>query len=234
MARGATICPHCGRPTTPVAYFARGTNVAKMVVLFPFTHVVGPLLFFLVRKDRFICTQCLGLLPPQEPAARLDPWTNDVTLLPPGAPYVPPGLDGVAPAVEGQSRFQLVWAWIFGSGALACVGTALANPFDAGGWMILSSLAGGLGLSAAFRAQRLARRAQQLRHDERTLRLLDLARETGGRLTVTSVAARFRVGFDTAERVLDSVVDGRRVDVEIDEEGNVTYVFRELARALPP
>jgi hypothetical protein len=44
-----TVCGNCGERTHALPYFSRGWNVAKGVALLPLT-VVGPLLFFLLRR----------------------------------------------------------------------------------------------------------------------------------------------------------------------------------------
>ena len=45
---------------------------------------------------------------------------------------------------------------------------------------------------------------------------------------MTTVAAHMRLDLQEAEALLDSMVDGRRVDVHVDDAGRLTYVFPEL------
>jgi hypothetical protein len=79
--------------------------------------------------------------------------------------------------------------------------------------------------------QQVLANAKRMR--EETLQVLDLARRYDGRLTVTLVASHLSVDFPEAERMLDRLVDGRRVDMLVDNDGRITYVFPELS-ALPP
>ncbi len=227
------VCPNCGNRTVPVAYFSRGVNVAKAVALFPFTNVVGPLVFFFLRKDRFICTVCRGILPVEAPVRFLEAFSADTTLLPPPdlTPTGAAGLDGDAPVIERRSRTSQVRAWFYGFVSLGSLGVAMVDQEAA--FAIVSAASGAFSIRSALRSTKLGQLAAARRHQQRTVRLLDLARDRGGRLTVTDVAGHFRIGFQEAEQVLDSVVDGRRVDMVVDPEGQVTYVFPELSRGLP-
>jgi len=60
--------------------------------------------------------------------------------------------------------------------------------------------------------------------------LFRLAKEYSGVLTVSDLVSEFSVEPEVAESLLDKVTDGRRVDMEVDENGVVRYVFRELKR----
>lgn len=60
--------------------------------------------------------------------------------------------------------------------------------------------------------------------------LFRLAKEYSGVLTVSDLVSEFNLKPEVAESLLDSVTDGRRVDMEVDDEGVVRYVFRELKR----
>jgi hypothetical protein len=58
--------------------------------------------------------------------------------------------------------------------------------------------------------------------------VIHLARQHQGRINVTLVSAALGLDFKEAEALLDSMVDGQRVDMDVDGEGRVTYVFPEL------
>ncbi len=101
----------------------------------------------------------------------------------------------------------------------------------------------GLGLAAAMGALFVAvgalavrggaRSMEEARRRDRRateLALLEAARAAGGRLTATEAAAALRVSVEEADAQLtDLVGDGSRVDVDVDDEGVLRYVFRELA-----
>jgi hypothetical protein len=241
-------CAHCGQRTSPVPYFSRGVNIAKLVVLLPFTSVVGPLLLFFLRKDRFVCTWCRAMLPLEAPVGLLDAFSPNVTLLPPeglggadGA-LVPLDAGALVTPEEGRevarlernrrrNRFR---AWAFG-----VMGAGL---FVMGGAALASSAAGeaasfffGTGTLTAFAAgltghlgRKQAEAAASLRRRQRNREILALARARKGRLTVTEVASRLGLELREAEASLDALVDGHRVDIQNDAEGLVTYVFPEL------
>jgi hypothetical protein len=61
--------------------------------------------------------------------------------------------------------------------------------------------------------------------------VLRLAAEQGGRLTVTEVAAHLGWPMRRAEKILQSLDDGVRVDSEVTDEGVIVYEFREIVHA---
>jgi len=60
--------------------------------------------------------------------------------------------------------------------------------------------------------------------------LFRLARRHRGVLTVSDVVSELGLEPQDAERLLDEVADGTRVDIEVEQDGVVRYVFRELVR----
>jgi hypothetical protein len=59
-------------------------------------------------------------------------------------------------------------------------------------------------------------------------RVLLLATDKGGTLTVTEVAAQLNLSLSAAEGVLDGMDDGLRVRSEVTNEGIIVYEFPEL------
>lgn len=55
-----------------------------------------------------------------------------------------------------------------------------------------------------------------------------LAKQHNGVLTVSEVVARLGLDLQEAERLLDNLVAGQRVLMDVDQRGLVTYTFREL------
>jgi hypothetical protein len=55
-----------------------------------------------------------------------------------------------------------------------------------------------------------------------------LARRHGGTLTVSDVVTELGVDPQHAETLLDGLTDGQRVDMDVDTDGIVRYVFREF------
>ena len=62
-----------------------------------------------------------------------------------------------------------------------------------------------------------------------TARVFRLAKRYGGVLTVSDVVTELGIDPEDAEKLLDSVTDGNRVDINVDNDGVVRYVFSELA-----
>lgn len=65
------------------------------------------------------------------------------------------------------------------------------------------------------------------------LRILSLAEQNAGVLSVTDVVRGLGVQSAKAESILNGLVDGSRVTMEVDSNGAITYQFRELQKALP-
>lgn len=94
----------------------------------------------------------------------------------------------------------------------------------------------GAGLGAAW-VRRGARTMGLARADEgraTEMAIYELAKQRGGRLTADETAAGLKISFGVADDLLTRLVgDGSRIDVDVDDEGVVTFVFRELASASP-
>jgi hypothetical protein len=242
------MCPGCRQHTVPIPYFARGANIAKAVVLAPFFTPIASLVFFLLFKDKFLCTWCRSVLPIEAPVGLLEAFSPNVTMLPPGSealvPYGGPGGGGPAALAASQDSHEIARlerkgrqgrfrAWALGTmtAGLVTLGGLAAGAGGEEAAAVFFSM-GGLGGVGAFVAEARGRGhrrlAQEKRKRQETLRILQLARENGGRLTVTLVATRLHMDFKEAEAALDALVDGRRVDIRTDDEGRVTYVFPEI------
>src|SRR5262249_14565189 len=84
-------------------------------------------------------------------------------------------------------------------------------------------------LLAGLRSSTLGRLAAMKRRRQERLQIVELARAHEGRLNVTLVASHLHLDFQEAESALDTLVDGQRVDLQVDDQGRVTYVFPELS-----
>lgn len=146
------------------------------------------------------------------------------------------GGTGTEIAQRGASvGLRTVGALSIGVGVMLAILAAMIIP---GGLGILAAVvlgaggvgAGALALRAGSRASESAGRSEQVRHETR---ILELAEKSDGDLTVTEVARAMRVPMDEADRMLTRMVDGSRVTMEIDPEGLIHYVFRELRHLAP-
>lgn len=222
-----TLCPHCGAPSQPESYFARGVNIAKLVALLPFS-IFPPLVFFLLRRERLICSTCHGLLPEGTKAlaaagALTEPHAIERAL-------AQAATDRDLRRLRRKARRRRRWGWTLGLASLGTAGMALGDaPAVLFGFSGLLAFGSVLSL---VQGQALDDRVREAERRHRSLQILDLAMRHGGRLNVSLVANRLTLELKEAEAALDGMVDGRRVDVQADEEGRIWYLFPEL-RALP-
>jgi hypothetical protein len=236
------LCPSCGQPARPMPYFSRGVNIAKaMVLMVPF-NVFGPMLFFFMRKDRFICGACSRLLSGEAAIPLLQTFSADG-----GAGYVAalPGGGSSALALydpnedlavlQHQSRRQRARAWSLGAAAAGLAGVGAMAGIGPDGhigttlFFMAAAAPAAIGAAvAALRSRSFARRFVMKRGREQRARVLELARAAGGRLSVSGVAADLRIELADAESLLNAMVDGHRVEMEVDDEGRISYLFTEL------
>ena len=230
-------------------YFSRGINIAKLAVLLPFTFV-GPLLFFLIRKDRLVCSWCRALLPGELPLPLLDafesspPAIADRRLAPLGNEGTRaqagltdwPGNDIASHEIAHlERRSQRNRRRSFSLGVATAMMTAFGGMAASSGgaepsvfFFAMGGLTGAGALVSSSRGKKLSVEASAKRQRQRVLEVLGLARANSGRLNVTLVASHMSLDLREAESLLDSMVDGRRVDVHVDDQGRMTYVFPEL------
>jgi hypothetical protein len=94
---------------------------------------------------------------------------------------------------------------------------------------LIAVSAGGLSLRAGARN---SARADDAERRARETAVLELASKREGSLTATELAKEFGVDVEEADATLTRMVgDGSRVSVDVDDEGVVRYVFRELRPA---
>ena len=62
----------------------------------------------------------------------------------------------------------------------------------------------------------------------RQARVFKLALARRGRLTVSDVVLEMDLGVNDSEKLLQSMVDGERVRMEVDDRGRVLYEFPEI------
>ena len=214
----AATCPRCGYRGEGVSYFSRGGHIAAIVGLTLLTAGMmgaGGLIYYLVRRDHVVCPRCgrgwgkngLVALVPQSPAGS------------PAAPAMVRGNGGTAK--QGMSVMLFLLAAI-----LVVVGIA-SSQFEP---LLIAGVAatGGIALQRAAMREREQRREALL--SALQLPVLQLAGRKGGQLTVTEVAAELGWTMRRAEKVLQSLDDGMRVNSEVTDEGVIVYDFLELIR----
>lgn len=210
-------CPRCAYHGEGISYFSRGSHVAALVgatMLTAGAMGAGGLVYYVVRREHQVCPRCgRGWGKHGERAIMRAGAT-------PGRPEV------VAPPVSREGAWR-GWAMLlFLLAAILLVGGIVAGelaPF------LLSGVAGAGGalLLGGARREREERRAALIASLQ--LPVLKLAAARQGRLTVTEVAAELGWTLPRAEKVLQSLDDGIRVDSEVTDEGLIVYEFRELS-----
>lgn len=212
---GLGLCPRCTYRGEGLPYFSRGSHVAALVgatVITAGAMGAGGIVYYVMRRDHRVCPRCgegwgrygeRGLARAATAAATAAP-------LP---------VAGAASSKQAWAVLLFVLAVILVVGGIAGGGVA---PLLLGG----AAAGGGVMLQRAAQSEREARRAALL--SSLQLPVLKLASDRGGRLTVTEVAAELGWTLRRAEKVLQSLDDGFRVDSEVTDEGLIVYKFREL------
>jgi hypothetical protein len=224
--RSIAACPRCGYRGEGVTYFSRGIHAAALIGVTVFTAGAmgaGGLIYYLIRREHLLCPRCgrgwgrhgeLSLAPTSEALAQR------------AAPPLP------SPSRERGSRTLSVLLFLFAAIMLTLAVTHMElAPFIIGGF----AAAGGVATHYRANEQRERRRAALL--EQLQLPVLRLARERGGRLTVTEVAASLGWPLPRAEKVLNSLEDGLRVNSDVTSEGVIVYDFWDFMHRpdrLPP
>lgn len=116
----------------------------------------------------------------------------------------------------------------------AIVGAATGSTAGLTVAAVIAGLGIGTGALGLWESRRFSRRAGRLERTVSEHRVLALAEESGGALQVTDVARALRLRSADAEAILDALVDEVRVSMQVTDDGEIRYVFRELTEAGPP
>ncbi|MGB5696099.1 MAG: hypothetical protein WBM46_10635 [Polyangiales bacterium] len=117
-------------------------------------------------------------------------------------------------------------------GGIVALATGSAAGFTVAAVIAGAGIAtGALGL---WESRRFTRRAKRLESTISEQRLFSLAEKNGGTLRVVDVARGLRVMSAEAEALLDHLVDEVHVSMQVTDDGEIHYVFRELTDALGP
>ena len=132
--------------------------------------------------------------------------------------------------------FYIAGIAALGSGVLAAGIVAAATGTLAG--LAVAAVIGGAGAATGalglWESRRFARRAEQLEATVSEQRLYALAERHGGVLRAHDVANELSVMRTEAEELLDRLVDEVRVSMQVTDDGEIQYVFREVERSARP
>lgn len=206
-------CPRCRYAGSGESYFARGTNVAKLLGITVLTSGIGAPVYYLLRHSHQICPRCgmnWGEQGRRSLARAAVPQIRDVEALPEGRSELS--------LKRGTFVLYTLAALLAGGGAVQGDVGQMAAGVGAG--------AGGYVMQRNLRQARERRRQMLL--DSLVPSVLRLAAQHGGRLTVSDVAAGLGWTLPRATKVLQYLDDGVRVDSQVTDEGMIVYEFREL------
>jgi hypothetical protein len=118
------------------------------------------------------------------------------------------------------------------------VGGIVAAATGTGAGLAVAAVIAGGGVATGglslWESRRFGRRAKRLASRISEQRLLALAEKHGGTLRAIDVANELRVMTSEAEALLDRLVDEVRVSMRVTDEGEIHYLFREIADAAGP
>lgn len=147
-------------------------------------------------------------------------------------------------SIHTKARIARGWSIGFYIAGVAALGAGLlvggivaAATGSAAGLTVAALIAGGgvaTGGLSLWESRRFNRRAKKLESTISEQRLFALAEKQRGTLRVVDVAKELRVMSSEAEALLDSLVDEVRVSMRVTDEGEIHYVFREIADAAGP
>ena len=207
-------CGRCGLCATPVGYFQRRAHLALLVGVSLFTYAIGGLAYYAACRKKLVCPACgWGW----QHSRRTADGGGAVTPVATASPASRLPSSGVARRVLGGALVLAgtitITAGIF-NGAWAAVTTGVFLGLGGGGLLHWGRKA-------------LRERRQSIVHGLNR-RVLRLATQRRGVLTVTDVAAALDLTLTAAEKVLISMEDGVRVRSEVSDQGVIYYEFPEV------
>lgn len=222
-AMAIRACPRCDYRGAGIAYFSRGSHMAGLVAATIFTlpggFGAGGILYYLLRRHHLICPRCgVGWGDPAKVPSITD-----------GQP-VAPSTESTPVIAVNDSRERTMRGSSILVGLLAVILITLGIG-EAEFILIALGMVAALGGVGLHRGANLAReRRREALLSALQLNVLRLAGERQGRLTVTEVATALAWPMRRAEKVLNSLDDGWRVNSIVTDEGLIVYEFRELSR----
>ena len=219
-------CPRCGHVGTGVRYFQRPGHMGLLIGISVFTYGFGGLAYYFARRNHRICAQCgLGWERARIPGpgfaghpAFAESVGTDLT-----------GLGAQARATEGLprrgvGRRVLGVAMVLFAALMVSVGVV---QFEMAA-IAVGSVIGAAGTATIWWGLKARQDRRQALMTRLQRRVLLLATEKGGTLTVTEVAASLDLSLSAAEGVLDGMDDGLRVRSEVTDQGIIVYEFPEV------
>lgn len=135
-----------------------------------------------------------------------------------------------------STGFYIAGVAALGAGLL--IGGIVAAATGSGAGLAIAAVIAGLGVGTGglglWESRRFGERAKRLESTLAEQKLFALAERQGGTLQVVDVARGLRLKSSEAEALLDGLVDEVRVSMQVTDEGEIHYVFRELVEPAGP
>lgn len=215
--RGADLprCPRCGYRGDGVAYFSRPGHVGLLIGVSVFTYGLGGLAYWLARRNHRICPSC-GLGWEYSGAGR------QITS---GGSY-DSGSDALPAELPsgGTKRRLLGSAMVLLASFLIMMGILEVEAAA----VVVGSVFGAAGSGTFFWGWKALQERRQAITTGMQRKILRLAEQRRGSLTVTEVSANLNLSMQAAEKLLISMDDGFRVRSDITDEGVIVYEFPEV------
>jgi hypothetical protein len=215
---GVRRCPRCGYQGEGIPYFRRAGHVGLLVGVSLLTYGFGGLVYWLARRKHLICPRCgLG-------------WENASRALAAAGPeperYAVESRDAAEGALPGSGikRRVLGTLMVLLASLLVVIGFVEFAPEAIAMGGVLGA-GGSLTFYWGWRGLQERRNAIMQGLQRKILRL---ATQRDGTLTVTEVAAEMNLSLPAAEKILTSMDDGFRVRSEISKDGVLYYEFPEV------
>lgn len=204
-------CGRCGYGGQGVSYFSRPGHVGLLVGVSIFTYGLGGLAYWLARRNHYICPNC---------GENWERARGDGSSVP---SVVGGGAVDTLPS-GGLKRRVLGTAIVLFASLLIMIGLVEAEVAA----IAVGSVFGAAGSGTFFWGWNALQSRRQAVQASMQRRVLQLATERQGMLTVTEVAASLDLSLQAAEKLMDALDDGFRVRSDITEEGVIVYHFPEV------
>lgn len=230
--RGLRQCSRCAYRGDPIPYFRKAGNIGLLVGISAFTYGVGGLVYYALRRTHEVCPSCgVGWEHAREPGADLAKAQVPVSAsAAESSPAPTPG----APPIRASRPPKLppsgVGRRIFGGGLAVLATTLITAGVATGGIepVIVGSVSGMAGSGLFLWGWKALQRRRQAVLQALNRKVLMLATERDGVLTVTEVAAELNLTLPAAEKIMNGMDDGFRVRSDISKEGIIYYEFPEV------
>lgn len=220
-------CSRCAYRGDPIPYFRKAGNIGLLVGISALTYGIGGLVYYSLRRTHEVCPSCgVGWEHAREPGTALadapQPAPAPAESAPTAQRSVPPRPPKLPPSGVGRR--------IFGGG-LAVLATTLITAGAATGVLepvIVGSVSGTVGSGLFLWGWKALQRRRQAVLQAMNRKVLLLATQRQGVLTVTEVAAELNLSLPMAEKILNGMDDGLRVRSDVSNEGIIYYEFPEV------